>query len=84
MNLGALRQGRKAIQTSVGVGVETGQQEPEGKALVSTGGIQADFTREVAFDLDTKEEKGVPGGENHMNKSTEASNYEVCLGPLGK
>lgn len=61
MNRGALIQGRKAIQTSGGVGVETGQQEPEEKALASTEGIQAGFTREVAFDLDTKEEKGVPG-----------------------
>lgn len=48
------------------------------------GEIQAGFTEEVAFDRDTEEEKSVPGGGNHMNKSMEARNYEMCLGRLGK
>lgn len=34
--------------------METELWEPEKKALVSTGEIQAGFTEEVAFDLDAK------------------------------
>lgn len=45
--------------SAVGVGVETGLREPEEKAWVSTGGIQAGFTEEVAFDLDTKRKRRV-------------------------
>ena len=39
--------------------METGLREPEKKAWVSTGGIQAGFTEEVAFDLDTKRKRRV-------------------------
>lgn len=44
---------------AVGVGVGTGLQGPEEKAWVSTGGIQAGFTEEVASDLDTKRKRRV-------------------------
>lgn len=44
---------------ATGVGVETGLREPEEKAWVSTGRIQAGFTGEVAFDLDTKRKRRV-------------------------
>lgn len=39
---------------AVGVDVETGLWEPKEKAWISTGGIWAGFTQEMAFDLDTE------------------------------
>lgn len=42
---------------TVGLGVETGLWEPKEKAWVSTGGIQAGFTQEMAFDLDTEQRR---------------------------
>ena len=43
--------------TAIGVGAETGLREPEEKAWISTRRIQAAFTEEVAFDLDTQRKR---------------------------
>lgn len=42
---------------AVGVGVETGLWEPNEKAWVSTGGIRAGFTQEMASDRDTEQRR---------------------------